>query len=407
MDLALSTKMLKISHWKVAFATFITQSLSIGLFSIYGLFSASAAVDLSFDNSVFASGVSILIITQSLLGLLLGRFIDAWNIARLMCIGALCAGCAFFTLSYAQMPTLVGLSFIVGVAGLCLYGTLPMSVLINRVYKKDRGAALAIAAAGTSFAGITLPLLIGPLIEIVGWRVALRTLACATVVITCLVVSFLVPANRASSKKIISGGMNGIGQFRPIFRDRNFWIIGITFSTLVAIFSFYAFVIPPHALQARMTISEVGVVLAFGAAVALVAKLLFVGFLDRLQQHIVGLVMLLLACQAAGWVCLIISQSMALFLFGAALFSVSAGPFLAIWPFLNGIYFDQSVQGKVNGYQSFMVLPLALIGPPLAGFSFDQVGSYQPSLLVIVCILLSFIPLFSVLRKNKLSAAEI
>ena len=49
-------------------------------------------------------------------------------------------------------------------------GNLAVSKLISNWFDKNAGKALGIAAIGISFSGVALPLIVDPLLDLVGWR---------------------------------------------------------------------------------------------------------------------------------------------------------------------------------------------------------------------------------------------
>jgi cyanate permease len=61
----------------------------------------------------------------------------------------------------------------------------------------------------------------------------------------------------------------------------------------------------------------------------------------------------------------------------ACMIGFGGGSFLPMQPYLNSQYFDVRIIGRVNGAQMPLFLPFGLVGPPLAGYIFDQTGSYH------------------------------
>ena len=51
-----------------------------------------------------------------------------------------------------------------------MMGNLAVSKLIANWFDKNAGRALGIAAIGISFSGVMLPLIVDPLLDLVGWR---------------------------------------------------------------------------------------------------------------------------------------------------------------------------------------------------------------------------------------------
>ena len=69
------------------------------------------------------------------------------------------------------------------------------------------------------------------------------------------------------------------------------------------------------------------------------------------------------------------------------LLGFGGGGMIPIHPYLNSRYFEASVIGQVNGAQMPLFLPFGLIGAPLAGYTYDQMGSYVPVMQALIAVL--------------------
>ena len=75
-------------------------------------------------------------------------------------------------------------------------------------------------------------------------------------------------------------------------------------------------------------------------------------------------------------------------LVGMALAGSSGGAFLPMHAYINSRYYPPEMIGQITGAQMPLFLPFGLIGPPLAGYLFDQTGSYQWVLMGLVVALI-------------------
>ena len=69
------------------------------------------------------------------------------------------------------------------------------------------------------------------------------------------------------------------------------------------------------------------------------------------------------------------------------LMGFGGGAFIPMHPYLNSRYFDAAIISQVNGAQMPLFLPFGLVGAPLAGYVFDQTGSYNGVLLALMVTL--------------------
>ena len=69
------------------------------------------------------------------------------------------------------------------------------------------------------------------------------------------------------------------------------------------------------------------------------------------------------------------------------LLGFSGGAFIPMHPYLNSRYFDTGIISQVNGAQMPLFLPFGLVGAPLAGYAFDQMGNYDAVLIALAATL--------------------
>jgi MFS family permease len=391
-------------RWRVGMAAFVAQGLGPGLFAAYGLFVVPLSEDFGVSHTSLAIGMSLFLVMQALLGPVLGPLLDRLPIRRIMLIGALTASIALFATSGAERPATLVACFVVAVVGINLYAPLPAIVLVTTHFDALRGRALAVGAVGTSVAGVLLPLGTAQLLEHFDWRVALACIAslvggiALTAIAVCVPTTRASPAGRASTaSKTIEPGLGDSGQQATepssrtsnwvFMRGRAFWIIGLTFSVLFALAGFYAFSIASHVREVGLSAKEAALVMSVGAFVSLCSKLVFATIADRIRERLIILTVGLIALQALAWVVILSAETLPFFLLGAGLYSVTIGPFLVLGPYLNSLYFDAEIIGRVNGSQAPLVLPFALSAPPLAGLSYDLTGSYVPAFQAAIVVL--------------------
>ena len=122
-------------------------------------------------------------------------------------------------------------------------GNLSITKLVANWFDTKAGMALGIAAIGISFSGVVLPILVDPLIDLIGWRNVYLVFA-------SIVILILLPTVRA----VVINTPEEIGQKKDnlnfqrssdldqkllkisdFFKSKIFWIISLTFA-----FQFFA-----------------------------------------------------------------------------------------------------------------------------------------------------------------------
>ena len=88
-----------------------------------------------------------------------------------MIVGAVIYAVGLFSLSFINSYwSLLSIYLTILALGSVMMGNLAVSKLISNWFDKNAGKALGIAAIGISFSGVLLPLIVDPLLDLVGWR---------------------------------------------------------------------------------------------------------------------------------------------------------------------------------------------------------------------------------------------
>ena len=110
-------------------------------------------------------------IPVAFLAIIVGRALDKYSVKNFMMIGAIIYAVGLFSLSFINSYwSLLTIYLTILALGSIMMGNLAVSKLIANWFDKNAGRALGIAAIGISFSGVMLPLIVDPLLELVGWR---------------------------------------------------------------------------------------------------------------------------------------------------------------------------------------------------------------------------------------------
>ena len=107
----------------------------------------------------------------AILAIVVGRALDKYSVKNFMMIGAVFYAFGLFSLSFINSYwSLLTIYLTILALGSIMMGNLAVSKLISNWFDKNAGKALGIAAIGISFSGVALPLIVDPLLDLVGWR---------------------------------------------------------------------------------------------------------------------------------------------------------------------------------------------------------------------------------------------
>lgn len=366
--------------------------LGAGLIGIYGFFVPALSREFGVGVATLNVGPVALLLVPGLVAPFVGRLVDRISIRRMILVGCTFAMLSLFLASRAERLALVAMGFLGFTLGMTLYGPLVINGLMVKLYPGREGRALAVAAIGISIASALLPPLAGMLLQALDWRTTLALLSLGLLAVLWLVVLGAIPATSGK----VSTPSPGSGP--ALYRQRAFWLVGTVMALGFNVALVMAVSFPPLFIHRGLSATEAGLMLSVSALAGLTGKGLVALAADHLQRRARELVLFLLCLQIAGLALLLTGESRWALVASLCVWGLGGGAFIPIHAWLNARYFDAATIGRVTGSQMPLFLPLGLIGPPLAGYAFDQAGHYQwvlvalGVLLALACIVVLALP---------------
>ncbi len=386
-----------IRYWTPAVAALLCMALSMGLMTVFGFFVDPVAADFGVSHATVTTAPVFLMIVPAFTGPIFGRMADSLPIRWMMWVGVVIAMGSLYQVSQASSITAAALWFIGFVVGLGLCGPVVINSLLTKLYLNNSGRALALAAMGASVAAVLLPLWIAWLFEHGDWRSALASLSLVIMVFMISVIALGIPASNAAlvqapdeHDEAVPDSGDDAGEAAAqssIFRDPSFWLIGIgmavAFNGALVLSICYA----PHLLNIGLSVTQSALVISAGGIGGFIGKGIVAAVVDRYRDRVKWVAAAVLAVQVLGLIVLASSTVYPLILFAALLVGFGGGAFIPMHAILNSCYFHDSIVGRVNGAQMPLFLPLGLVGAPLTGYAYDQLGHYYWVLFAIIAVL--------------------
>ncbi len=379
--------------WRMVGVAFFSHLVAAGL-GFYALPRLLVPLANEFAGGERA-GVALLLPAMSLPGVivspLIGRAVGRFPLRRVLAAGALVLAIGFALASQVnslwQLLCVYAITVPVGVAAMSNIGA---NALVTNWFDRRRPLALGISQFGLSISGALIAFFIGWTLSQGGWRgTYLWFSAIALVTGPLLWVSI---TDRPSEK-----GLHPDGDHRDVapvveaedkpkpmkfgvaMRDPTLWLVGIAaglcFSGITAMLqNMHAFTTDAgHSLgQADVVLATIAVGAAFGK---ILFGLLGVRFGERVAFLIAalgeGLGLALLPAASSSITLLV---PLALF-FGLTL----GGVLPAMGALLARIYGAEQF-GPVIGYVGLMLVPLQMVGAPIAAWVYDQTGNYDAAI---------------------------
>ena len=327
----------------------------------------------------------------SLLAPLLGMLADRWGPRRLIFSGAVITAVGLILLS--QATSLGGFygAFVIIAIGMSSCSMTVLMIAVANWFHRKVGIAIGIAVSGFGFSGLLI-LVIIRLIEMYEWRMTMTILALGTLVMV-LPLSLLfrhkpeqygyLPDGQVKSSVTFDDGPSlsqavevGV-KAKQVLRGRTFWHIALAFT-------FHTMLISATATHIMPYLSSIGVTRARSGLVATAMPLISIsgriglGWLgDKLNRR--QITMGAFAMMSLGMFCFGYASNAGIWLLAPflLLFGIGYGGTNVLRAALAREYFGRTNFGTIFGLIVGISMLGSIVGPPLAGWVYDNWGSYQ------------------------------
>jgi OFA family oxalate/formate antiporter-like MFS transporter len=311
--------------------------------------------------------------------LAVGRILDSinpkWVVALSAAVGALAM--AGFVLANT-LPIYYGLGILLGLtaAGMAV----AVNVIVSRVFEKTTGRILGIVLAGTSAAGMLLPLAFVPLMKMAGWRDAMAILSCCIWLVALPAWLLLSRKGSPLDKRLREGSFSAArtgmwDHFRELAATRDFWFIFIGAFLVSAVDQS---VVQNQVLflksEKKLSLDIVGAGSALLAGIGIVAKIFFGWVYDRLS--IIGIVFCYLLLAVSIGLAFTVTGVLTMFLF-VMMVGIGHGGLIVNGPVLLKHRYGPRNLGLNMGIFTLCASLGFGFGPPLMARMADKSGSYS------------------------------
>ncbi|TET46617.1 MAG: MFS transporter [Dehalococcoidia bacterium] len=325
-----------------------------------------------------------------------GIIVDRWGPRRLIFGGVLCIGLGLLLLSQIHSLGMFYVAFILMSLGISSCGISVTVTAVANWFHRRVGLATGIMICGYGSGGILVPLMVR-LIDVYDWRTAIGIMGIGMLVIG-LPLSLLMRHKPeqygylpdGEERSAVLSGEEAVKQLpkevsitaRQAMRTRTFWFV------VLAVMPQFI-VVPAVVTHVMPYLSSIGIVRATAGLVTTAIPLLSIGgrfgfgwFADRyVPKHMAALALIMvtlgLVCfeyVSVGWDWLLV-----LFL---VLFGFGYGGIATMVGVLLREYFGRGNFGTIIGIAWGILMLGTMVGPPIAGWVFDNWGSYQGTWLV-------------------------
>ena len=395
---------MKFKGWQMVYTGMMMEFSVVGfIFYCFPLMFSALERDLGATQSQLSGALSLWFISSAVASIFLGRLLDKFSIKKIMMIGGVIFSLGLFSISFIQssLSLLLIYATLLAIGGPAL-GNLSVTKLVANWFESNAGMALGIAAIGISFSGVVLPILVDPLIEMIGWRNVYMVFGLIVIFLLIPIVRYLVidtPEEIGQYKdnlpdQPVLDSSQDLMEIKDFFKHGIFWIISLAFAFQFLAMGGVLLHLPLHSENQGFLetwtvlgfpIKQTVFAYSFAAFGGVVGKVFFGYLVDRLNPNIP--VMIMMAMQSIGIFGLTLIDNYLVFTVFCFVFGLGFGGAMVLMSACFLKAFGSQNLGSVRGVSALLIVPVQPIGMVLVGTAFD-LNLYLESFLLMGAITL-------------------
>ncbi len=377
--------------WLVVAAAFAVMFVGFGSAYTFSAFVGSLQKEFAASRGSVSLVFSLAGFLYFGLGVISGPLADRWGPRRLAVIGMILTGAGLAIAGTAHNLAQVYMAYGFGVGFGVGFSYVPALGAVQRWFVKRRGLASGLAVSGIGVGTLVMPPLAALLIRALGWREAYFVLGGLAVIVGAGMA--LLIENDPRDRELAPDGdpinhdteaVRPAGAtVREAIWSRRF--IGLYATCLICSFAlFVPFVhLVPYALDHGVTRSLAVLLLGIIGVGSTAGRFILGDMADRIGRGLSLLGMFVgMALALAVWAFSATFWPLAIFAF---IYGVFYGGFVALLPALVMDYFGGLNVSSIIGILYTSVAFGTLIGPSVAGFTFDLTHSYTVPIVSSIC----------------------
>ena len=399
---------MKFKGWQMVYTGMMMEFSVVGfIFYCFPLMFTALERDLGATQSQLSGALSLWFISSAVASIFLGRLLDKFSIKKIMMIGGVIFSLGLFSISFVQssFSLLLIYATLLAIGGPAL-GNLSVTKLVANWFESNAGMALGIAAIGISFSGVILPILVDPLIEMIGWRSVYMVFGLVVIFLLIPTVRYFVidtPEEIGQYKDNLPDQpapdySQGFLEIKDFFKHGIFWIISLAFAFQFLAMGGVLLHLPLHSENQGFLetwtilgfpIKQTVFAYSFAALGGVVGKVFFGYLMDRLRPNIP--VMIMMAMQSIGIFGLTLIDNYLFFTIFCFIFGLGFGGAMVLMSACFLKAFGSQNLGSVRGVSAMLIVPVQPIGMILVGTAFDLNLYLESFLLMGAITLIGFI----------------
>ncbi len=371
--------------WWIVFACFLI-AFYVGGTVIYGFtaFFEPIAQETGWSYTQISIAASLRGLEMGILAPIMGFLVDRFGPRRLIFCGTLTLGFGFIFLSQANSLTMFYGAFVLLALGVSACTSTVLMTAVANWFRRNVGKALGIMACGFGAGGILIPLIV-QFIDLYQWRTTFIILGLGMWLLG-IPLSFIIrhkpeqygylPDGETSAEQVLtSKNQEQEVNFKEALKNRDFWHLSIAEAIRMMVCTAVITHVMPYLSSLNISRSRAALVATSIPLLSIIGRLGFGWLGDIFDKRYV----MAGAYSLAGVGILAFSYVQATWLIF---------PFLILFPLSLGAvvlrgaivreYFGIASFGKIFGIMAGIATIGGVLGPSLAGWTYDTFGSYRP-----------------------------
>lgn len=375
-------------RYSIVAACFMIQAVGVGTLVSYGVFFSALIEEFQWSRAAISGASSLALFLSGFLAIFVGRLNDTYGPRKLLSIASIFFGVGVMLMSQVyelwQLYLFYGIIFGIGLSAVDVIALTTTA----RWFSYSRGIMTGIVKVGTGAGQFLVPVVASLLITAYGWRLTNVILGSFSLIALFFLSQILQRDPRDSVESQSSDeeintqpGVGGRGQkrssldARKAIRTRQMWIIcGVNMLLVLTLMSILVHIVP-HASDIGLSTLQAAGALSTIGAVSMLGRFVCGVTIDKTGSKSVMVACFFILISSLLW--LQVAESLwSLYLFAAVYGIAHGGFFTAISPLVAEI-FGTDAHGAIFGIVVFSGTTGGAIGPVVAGFMFDKLGSYN------------------------------
>lgn len=349
----------------------LTQFVVIGLLFCYGLLLPVLEAEFGWSRTTLSAVNSLGFLLMGVLAIPLGGLSDRLGPRLVLGVAGLVYGIGWMLMGQiSEIWHLVVIFSVFIAVGIGAHDVVTLGT-IARWFERRRGIMSGVVKVGTALGQMSIPPLAAMLLLSLGWRDTLFWMGLAAV---CLLISAALLMRAAPQREGFAGAAVG-PSFEEARSSRIFWTvcaIQLLFFSVVTTIPLHIVV---HGMDLGLTPTTAATLLTVLAAASIFGRLLIGRFVDKIGGQR-GYQLCLLPLIASLLALIVVESHSLLFAVMVVYGFAHGGLFTVVSPSL-AEFFGTRAHGALFGVVLFFGTIGGAIGPIVAGWSFDVLGSYS------------------------------